>query len=128
MFSSCRLLMWLITVSRFFGFFFKYKLYCWFSRLKCFTPVIFGTLLGLLFCVSQNSCLRQKFDLYNGFYFTNCNFDGELSHWHSYHIFLYLFVLDFNFLLILSLVDHPTLCMFEAEHMYLRFIAPSVGR
>ena len=27
-----------------------------------------------------------------GFYtFRNCNLDGELSQWHSYHIFLFLF-------------------------------------
>ena len=25
------------------------------------------------------------------FTFTNCDLDGELSHWHSYYIFLYLF-------------------------------------
>ena len=27
---------------------------------------------------------------YNVFFFTNCDFEGELLHWHSYHIFLSL--------------------------------------
>ena len=30
---------------------------------------------------------------YNGLLFLNCYLDGELSYWHSHHIFLYLCVL-----------------------------------
>ena len=34
---------------------------------------------------------------YNGLLFLNCYLDGELSHWHSHHIFLYLLCVNMSF-------------------------------
>ena len=53
MFSSCRLLMWFISVSRF-----LHKLDRWFSRLNSFTLLIFAALYSLMFIVSQGSMLK----------------------------------------------------------------------
>ena len=39
---------------------------------------------------AKAQCWRPYIDLL-WFTFINCYLDGELSHWHSHHIFLYLF-------------------------------------
>ena len=55
MFSSCRLLMWFISVSRFL----YYKLDRWFSSSNSFTiNSQFGALYSLLFGICQGSVLN----------------------------------------------------------------------
>ena len=61
----------------------------WSEQMNGFTLVIFRALYSLLFGVSQGSVLKAvPWPIM--VYFINCYLDGELSHWHSYHIFLYL--------------------------------------
>ena len=70
--------------------FFLYRLARCFSSLNGLTLVIFGT-RRLVFRYEQ---VRFRFECrkfnYNGLLFTYCDLDGELSHWHLHHIFLYL--------------------------------------
>ena len=61
------------------------------SLFNGFTLVILGALYSLLFGASLGSVLKTvPWPII--VYFYNCDLDGELSHWHSYHIFLYLWV------------------------------------
>ena len=84
MFSGCRLLMWFICVSRFS--FYLYRLDRWFSCLNGFTLVL-RPFIDWCSVWAKTSRWRSYFELY----WFICDLNGELSHWHSYHILLYLF-------------------------------------
>ena len=106
MYSSCFCNLYVFLVSRF-----SYRLDRWFSRLNGFTLVILGPFIACCSVWAMAPCWRPYLWWFT---FINCYLDGELSHWHSHHIFLYLF--NFQMFLI-----RPTLIrQFQSykKHLY----------
>ena len=94
----------LCNLYAFLVFFYIYILDRWFSRLNGFTLVILGPLIACCSVWAKAPCWRPYIDL-QWFPFINIYLDGELPHWHSHHIFLYLFIklkVVFNFMNILN--------------------------
>ena len=54
------------------------------------TELSFWGSLELAVPCEPRLCVKGCTLIYNGLLFTNCDLDGESSHWHSYHISLFL--------------------------------------
>ena len=79
---ACLCNLYVFLVSRF-----LYRLDRWFSRLNGFALIILGPFRAFCSVWAKARCWSRTLT-YNTF--INCYLDEELSHWHSYHIFLNL--------------------------------------
>ena len=86
---------------------FFYRLDRWFSRLNGFN--FLGPLCSLMFGVSQSSVLKAV--PWPIMVYFHCYLDGELLHWHSYTIFLYLYVRRLN---LIKTKQQP----YQTQHVY----------
>ena len=103
MFSGCRLLMWSISVSLF-SFFIKIRPlvfpFEWF-----YTGHSLGPFIAFCSVWAKAPCWRPYIDL-SWFTFINWYLEGELSHLHSHHIFLYLYKTFYLEIVIKCVLNH----------------------